>query len=167
MRRSAAIAGTRPWPRSPTASTTPSTLASEIGILLWAGLLRPARVEGAVAGLERLLTPWGLRTVSTGHARFDPSAYHYGAIWPFENWFAWGGLRAAGAGQAATRVRDGVLDAVRRIGRMPECYAVPVDASAPAVLPESNRTQAWTAGAVWALAAGWDGRPVSLSGQAT
>jgi glycogen debranching enzyme len=139
------------------------TLASEIGIVLWAGLLRPARVEGAVAGLQRLLTPWGLRTVSTDHARFDPYAYHFGAVWPFENWFAWGGLRAAGAGRAATRVRDGVLDAVRRIGRMPECYAVPADASAPAILAESNRTQAWTAGAVWALAAGWDGRPVSLS----
>ena len=139
-----------------------ATLASEIGILLWAGLLRPARVEGAVAGLERLATPWGLRTVSTDHARFDPYAYHYGAVWPFENWFAWGGLRAAGAQEAAARVRDGVLDAVGRIGRMPECYAVEPQASAPAILPGANRTQAWTAGAVWALAAGWDGRPAML-----
>jgi glycogen debranching enzyme len=139
-----------------------ATLASEIGILLWAGLLRPARVEGAVAGLERLATPWGLRTVSTDHARFDPYAYHYGAVWPFENWFAWGGLRAAGAREAAARVRDGVLDAVRRIGRMPECYAVEAGGSGPAILPGANRTQAWTAGAVWALAAGWDGRPAML-----
>jgi glycogen debranching enzyme len=135
------------------------TLASEIGIPLWAGLLRPCRVEGAVAALGRLLTPWGLRTVGPDHARFDPSAYHYGAVWPFENWFAWGGLRAAGAAEAAGRVRHGVLDAVGRLGRMPECYAVPVQGSGPVILAESNRTQAWTAGAVWALEAGWDGRP--------
>jgi hypothetical protein len=107
-----------------------ATLASEIGILLWAGLLRPARVEGAVAGLEGLATPWG--------------------------------LRAAGAREAAARVRDGVLDAVRRIGRMPECHAVEPAGSGPAILPGANRTQAWTAGAVWALAAGWDGRPAML-----
>ena len=150
----------RPWPALAVdgRGAAVDTLASEIGIVLWAGLLRPGRVEGAVAGLERLATPWGLRTVSTDHARFDPYAYHYGAIWPFENWFAWGGLRAAGAGQAAARVRGGVLDAVRRIGRMPECYAVEVEGSGPRILPRANRTQAWTAGAVWALESGWDGR---------
>jgi glycogen debranching enzyme len=69
----------------------------ERALELWAGLLRPGRVEGAVAALDRLLTPWGLRTVGQDHARFDPSAYHYGAVWPFENWFAWGG-RGVGAG---------------------------------------------------------------------
>jgi hypothetical protein len=45
---------------------------------------------------------------------------------------------------------------------MPECYAVEVRGSAPAILPRANRTQARTAGAVWALEAGWDGRPGML-----
>jgi glycogen debranching enzyme len=150
----------RPWPALAVdgRGAAVDALASEIGIALWAGLLRPQRVEGALAGLERLMTPWGLRTVSEDHTRFHPHAYHHGAIWPFENWFAWGGLRAAGADAAAARVRSGVLDAVGRIGRLPECYAVPVEGWTPVILAKANRTQAWTAGAIWALEAGWDGR---------
>lgn len=133
------------------------TMASEIGFLLWAGMLRPHRIAGAVAALERLTTDWGVRTISPDHRTFNAEAYHFGAVWPFENWFVWGGLRRAGAIELAQRVRTGVLRAVSSIGRMPECYAVPVDGSPPVILERAARTQAWTAGAVWALEQEWDG----------
>jgi hypothetical protein len=52
-------------------------------------------------------------------------------------------------------VRSGVLEAVRRIGRYPELYAV-TDAG-PEPIAISNFVQGWTVGAVWALRNEWDG----------
>jgi glycogen debranching enzyme len=81
--------------------------------------------------------------------RFDPHAYHRGSVWPFDSWLGWGGLRAAGRLDAAERVRRGALAALDRLGRFPELHAV-VDGE-PEAIPISNRVQAWTVGARWAL----------------
>jgi len=37
-----------------------------------------------------------LRTLASTHPQFGPAAYHRGAVWPFDSWLGWGGLRAAG-----------------------------------------------------------------------
>jgi glycogen debranching enzyme len=104
-----------------------------------------------------VLTPWGLRTLSSEHPAFDAHAYHRGSVWPFDCWLGWGGLRAAGREEDAERVRRGVLDALGRLGRFPELYAV--DGGRPRPIVFANRVQAWTVGARWALEHGWDGRP--------
>ncbi len=126
---------------------------SQLGWLLWAGVAVP----GAAERLARpdVLTPFGLRTLSSASPVFDPFAYHRGTIWPFDSWLGWAGLRAAGAGKTAARVRDGVLRALREDGRFPELYAV-TDAGVQRV-PIANRVQAWTVGAAWALEHEWDG----------
>jgi hypothetical protein len=49
-----------------------------------------------------------------------------------------------------------VLEAIGRIGGAPELYAVTAAGPEPILL--SNRVQAWTVGARWALREGWDGR---------
>jgi hypothetical protein len=50
-----------------------------------------------------------------------------------------------------------MLAALDRLGRAHELYAVELDGTlAPIAL--SNRVQAWTIGARWALEAGWDAR---------
>jgi glycogen debranching enzyme len=102
-----------------------------------------------------VLTDFGLRTLSSGSPAFSPHAYHRGAVWPFDSWLGWGGLRAAGRHAAAERVRTGVLAALDELGRHPELYAV-TDRVEP--IPVSNRVQAWTVGARWALEHEWDGR---------
>jgi glycogen debranching enzyme len=104
-----------------------------------------------------VLTSAGLRTLAATEPRFHPHAYHRGAVWPFDSWLGWGGLRAAGRRAEADRVRDGVLAAVRRLGRAPELYAVSA-AGAVEPIALSNRLQAWTIGARWALEHEWDGR---------
>jgi glycogen debranching enzyme len=126
---------------------------SQLGWLLWAG----APVEGAAQRLcePDVLTGFGLRTLSAQHGAFDPFAYHRGSVWPFDSWLGWGGLRAAGRHDDAERVRAGVLEAVRRLGRYPELYAVTDDGPQPIAI--SNHVQAWTVGAVWALGNEWDG----------
>ena len=127
---------------------------SQLGWLLWAG----AASGGAAERLAEpdLLTPWGLRTLSARHAQFDAHAYHRGAVWPFDSWLGWGGLRAAGRVEDAERVRVGVLDALDRLGGAPELYAVSPEGPEPIAI--ANPVQAWTVGARWALEKGWDGR---------
>jgi glycogen debranching enzyme len=133
-----------------------STMASEIGILLWSGILKPARIEPAVDAVASLCSRWGLRNISPTHPSFSPTAYHLGAIWPFECWLAWGGLRRVGADDVADVVRHGVLEAIARLGAMPECYGAPLNDGDPIIPTRATHTQAWTAGAVWALENEWD-----------
>ena len=54
-------------------------------------------------------------------------------------------------------MRTGVLEALERLGRAPELYAVTLAGEVEPVAL-SNRVQAWTVGARWALEQGWDGR---------
>ncbi len=135
---------------------------SQLGWLLWAAALDGA---DAAAAAERLvqpdvLTPFGLRTLSSVHPAFRPGAYHRGGVWPFDCWLGWGGLRAAGRAEEAERVRAGVLAALDRLGRAPELYAVNVRGELEPVVV-ANRVQAWTVGARWAFEHDWDGRPES------
>lgn len=130
---------------------------SQLGWLLWADALSPPAREEAAERLCRpdVLTPWGLRTLSSEHPRFAPDAYHRGAVWPFDSWLGWGGLRAVRP-EAAERLRRGVLSAIEAIGAAPELFAVGPDGPRP--IPIANRVQAWTVGASWALEHEWDAR---------
>ena len=131
---------------------------SQLGWLLWAGALSPPAAARAADRLcePDVLTPFGLRTLSSLHPQFDPAAYHRGTVWPFDSWIGWGGLRAAGREEEAERVRTGVLEALERLARAPELYAV--TENGPERVPIANQVQAWTVGARWALENGWDGR---------
>ncbi|HEX8855336.1 MAG TPA: hypothetical protein VF752_07015 [Thermoleophilaceae bacterium] len=133
---------------------------SQLGWLLWAGALPEDDVERFAERLTRpdILTEYGLRTLSSEHPQFAATAYHRGAVWPFDSWFGWGGLRAADREREAERVRDGVLDALDRLGQAPELYAVV--AGQPERVPIANQLQAWTIGARWAFSVGYDARPL-------
>jgi glycogen debranching enzyme len=131
---------------------------SQLGWLLWADAVP---IDQRAAYAERLaapdvLTDFGLRTLSSSQPQFAAEAYHRGAVWPFDSWLGWGGLRAAGFEAEAERVRDGVLGALERLGGAPELYAVTGDG--PQRIPIANQIQAWTVGARYALEMGWDGR---------
>jgi glycogen debranching enzyme len=135
---------------------------SQLGWLLWSGSLSPGAAEALAGRLvaDDVLTSFGLRTLSSDSPAFDAEAYHRGAVWPFDSWLGWGGLRAAGHAAEAERVRAGVLDALERLGDAPELYAVGPEG--PRAVATSNRVQAWTVGARWALEAGWDGRAAEI-----
>jgi glycogen debranching enzyme len=139
---------------------------SQLGWLLWADALSGRAREGAADRLSRsdVLTPWGLRTLSSKHPLYAPDAYHRGAVWPFDSWLGWGGLRAAGLRHAAEELRRGVLDAIGTIGQAPELFAV--GSTGPEPISIANRVQAWTVGARWALEHEWDGRALSPAASA-
>ncbi|HEU5063802.1 MAG TPA: hypothetical protein VFT79_11730 [Solirubrobacterales bacterium] len=134
---------------------------SQVGWLLWAGVFDGERLDRAAERLTRsdVLTEWGLRTLSSEHPLYAPDAYHRGAIWPFDSWLGWGGLRAAGRAEAEP-LRRGVLAAIDRLGDAPELYAATPEGPKP--IPVANRLQAWTLGARWALESEWDGRAAAL-----
>jgi len=137
---------------------------SQLGWLLWADAL-PANAREPVAARlcePDVLTPWGLRTLSSAHPLFAADAYHRGAIWPFDSWLGWGGLRASGRRVEAERLRRGILGAIETIGGAPELFAVRPGGPAPVAI--ANRIQAWTLGARWALEHEWDGRAPALFG---
>jgi glycogen debranching enzyme len=121
---------------------------SQLGWLLWSGVLRDEAIADRLVAPD-VLTPYGLRTLSSEHPAFEPYAYHRGGIWPFDNWLGWLGLRAVGRADDAERVRTGVLRALDELGRAPELYAVVDGALEPVAV--SNRVQAWTVGARWAF----------------
>ena len=135
---------------------------SHLGWLLWADALPPAAREPAAERLCRpdLLTKWGLRTLSSEHPLYAPHAYHRGAVWPFDSWLGWAGLRAVGRTRVAEELRRGILAGIETIGAAPELFAV--GARGPEPIPVANRIQAWTLGARWALAHDWDGRASAL-----
>ncbi len=136
-----------------------SGAGSQLGWLLWADALEPAAAGAAAERLVQpdVLTPYGLRTLSSDHPAFRADGYHRGAVWPFDSWIGWGGLAAHGRAEDAERVRSGVLAALARLGRAPELYAVTPDGGLERV-PIANQVQAWTIGAARALRAGWSGR---------
>lgn len=153
---------------TPSATSTPIAVdghdrpvqgaGSQLGWLLWSGALTGAAASAAAQRLLQpdLLTRYGVRTLATSEPAYRPDGYHRGAIWPFDNWFAWGGLRAIGH-PAADVVRDGVRAGVAQLGRYPELYIVDGHERITAS-PLSNRIQAWTAGAMAAFDADWTGR---------
>jgi glycogen debranching enzyme len=181
LRALAVLSGEKRWSRKATRLAAavdeafdPETLAvaadgerlsgagSQLGWLLWANALTPAARQRVAERLCRpdVFTPWGLRTLSVEHPMYASEAYHRGAIWPFDSWLGWGGLRAAGRVKAAEELRRGILEAIEVLGQAPELFTVGPEGPKP--IPIANRAQAWTLGARWALEHEWDGRVPSL-----
>ena len=132
---------------------------SQLGWLLWADALSPDATRAAAERLIRpdVLTAYGVRTLADSHPAYLRAGYHRGAVWPFDSWLCWGGLRAAGYAEEAEQVRTGVRRALEVLGHFPELYAVTADGQ-PQDVPVANRVQAWTVGAMIAFDDDWDGR---------
>ncbi|HEY2718489.1 MAG TPA: amylo-alpha-1,6-glucosidase, partial [Solirubrobacteraceae bacterium] len=128
------------------------SLSSNIGHLLWSGLLGD---DEAAATAERLLdaelySGWGVRTLGAGEAGYNPLGYHTGTVWPHENSLIVAGLARYGHLQAATTIGAAMLAAAPHFEhRLPEVFAGYPAAltSVPVAYPTASRPQAWAAGA--------------------
>ncbi|MFY1631793.1 glycogen debranching N-terminal domain-containing protein [Solwaraspora sp. WMMB335] len=101
-------------------------LTSNIGHLLWSGIVEPAYAQSVVDHLmgPQLFSGWGIRTLASGAHRFNPVGYHTGTVWPFDNSFIAWGLWRYGYRAEAARVVRAVLEASRYFGaRLPETFA--------------------------------------------
>jgi glycogen debranching enzyme len=128
------------------------SLTSNIGHLLWSGIVKPERV-GAV--VERLLGPelwsgWGVRTMSTGDAAYNPLAYHNGTVWPHDSSLIALGLERCGRREEAVQLAERLLAAAEQFDHeLPEVFAGMARSETlfPIAYPTAARPQAWAAGA--------------------
>ena len=125
-------------------------LASNMGHALWSGIV-DEDLAGAVAGhllSAEMFSGWGIRTMASSMAAYNPVSYHLGSVWPHDNAIAVAGLTRYGYVAEAQRVMDGMLDVADHFGgRMPELLSG-IDRSelaVPAVYPTSCMPQAWAA----------------------
>jgi len=127
-------------------------LASNMGHLLWSGIVDESRAQSVVDHLlgPRLYSGWGIRTLAKGEGRYNPVGYHVGTVWPFDNSIIAMGLRRYGFHAEAARIADGIIDAAEYFGgRLPEAFAG-ADRELtryPVEYPTACSPQAWSAGA--------------------
>lgn len=128
------------------------SLTSNIGHLLWSGIVDDEKAQSIAQHLmsDRLFSGWGIRTMATSEARYNPVGYHVGTVWPFDNSIIAWGLRRYGFKDEAARIAEGILDAARYFdGRLPEAFAgYPRNYTLfPVRYPTACVPQAWSAGA--------------------
>ncbi len=129
--------------------------ASNAGHCLFAGIASPARAKRVA---RTLLDPtsfsgWGVRTVATTEARYNPMAYHNGSVWPHDNALIAAGLSRYGLREGAVDVLEGLFAASRHVDqqRMPElfCGFERRPCEGPTLYPVACAPQAWAAGALF------------------
>jgi glycogen debranching enzyme len=129
---------------------------SNMGHVLSTGLLDP---EQAAVVARRLADPslasgWGLRTMATSAAGFNPLSYHGGTVWPHDTAIAaWGCAEAGDRHAAVTLLRGLVAVAPFFRYRLPELFSgLPRDPGGfPVPYPAACRPQAWSAAAALLL----------------
>ena len=100
---------------------------------------------------DDLFSGWGVRTLSAAHPSYNPFAYHLGTVWPVENATFALGFKRYGLDEHADRLIRGMLDAAAHFAqlRLPEALAghARTPGESPAVYPQANSPQAWSASA--------------------
>ena len=128
------------------------SLCSNIGHLLWSGIVPPGKVDAVV---DRLMGPhlwsgWGVRTMSDADGGFNPLSYHNGTVWPHDNSLIAWGLANYSRWPEAQRIIRRMLNAAGHFEyQLPEVFAgLPrAETPFPIAYPTAARPQAWAAGA--------------------
>ena len=140
------------------------------------GAKRPCRVRSSNAGhalfcdiageeharrvAETLMSPgsfsgWGVRTVASSEARYNPISYHDGSVWPHDNALIGMGLGRYGHKDALHRILTGMFEAAVFIDqyRLPElfCGFVKRPGMGPTLYPVACIPQAWASATVLGL----------------
>lgn len=133
-------------------------LSSNPAHLLWSGIAGKDRA-GKVAKslLEReLFSGFGLRTMGSLEAAFNPVSYHNGSVWPHDTSLAIAGLARYGLRSEAAELASGLLAALAHYPdhRLPELFSglSRDEAARPVEYATANSPQAWAAGAVLLMA---------------
>jgi glycogen debranching enzyme len=126
-------------------------LSSNIGHLLWSGIVDETKADAVVRQLmdPHMFSGWGVRTLSSGEKRYNPIGYHVGTVWPFDNSFIAWGMRRYGFKQEAALLAENILQAADFFGgRLPEAFAGYDRALTkyPVEYPTACSPQAWSTG---------------------
>jgi glycogen debranching enzyme len=128
------------------------SLTSNIGHCLWTGIVDADKAAAVARHLmsDEMFSGWGIRTLATSMASYNPMSYHNGSVWPHDNAICAAGLMRYGFVEQAQRVAESVLDAAEHFGgRLPElfCGFDRQEFGGPVPYPTSCSPQAWAAAA--------------------
>ena len=127
------------------------SLCSNLGHLLWSGIVPSERVETIANRLlgDELWSGWGIRTMSTADAAYNPLSYHNGTVWPHDTSLGAWGLARAGHTADVWTIAGALLEAARFFDwSLPEVFAGYTRGETPFPIeyPTAARPQAWAAG---------------------
>jgi len=131
-------------------------LASNVGHLLWTGILSDDHAAQTIRGLAdpTMDSGFGLRTLASNMGAYNPMSYHNGSVWPHDTAICIAGLmnyqHIDGAVSLAHRLAEGLFAAADAFdGRLPELYCgFPRSVfDRPVPYPTSCSPQAWASGA--------------------
>jgi glycogen debranching enzyme len=131
--------------------------SSNAGHALFTGIASPERAERVVRDLMRptFFTGWGIRTIPTTEARYNPMSYHNGSVWPHDNALIAAGMARYGYRSEAARILSGLFEASTYIDlkRLPElfCGFSRLRSHGPTFYPVACSPQAWAAGSLLSL----------------
>jgi glycogen debranching enzyme len=129
-----------------------NSLTSNIGHLLWSGIVDEDKIPAVVESLmsDRLFSGWGVRTMARGEGGYNPIGYHVGTVWPHDTSLIALGLQHRGYRSEATLLASGILEAATYFNnRLPEAFAGYERSltSFPVEYPTACSPQAWATGA--------------------
>jgi glycogen debranching enzyme len=130
---------------------------SNAGHCLFAGIATDQHARRVATTLvdETSFSGWGIRTLATTEARYNPMSYHNGSVWPHDNALIAAGFARYGLKECAATVVAGLLDASLffDLHRLPELFCgFPRRAGeSPTLYPVACAPQSWASGAVFLL----------------
>ncbi|RFB88673.1 amylo-alpha-1,6-glucosidase [Rhizobium leguminosarum bv. trifolii] len=125
--------------------------SSNAGHALFTGLAYPERAPQVARTLMNTSSfcGWGIRTIPSTEARYNPMSYHNGSIWPHDNAMIASGLARYGYRMDAARIFEGLFAASTYIDllRLPElfCGLARQRSQGPTFYPVACSPQAWAA----------------------
>ena len=127
------------------------SITSNIGHLLWSGIVPEERAEAIAAHLigDALFSGWGVRTMAEGEGGYNPIRYHNGTVWPHDNSLIAHGLARYGFREEAAKIAVATLEAATFFRyRLPEVFAGyrRRRTSFPVEYPTASSPQAWATG---------------------
>jgi glycogen debranching enzyme len=127
-------------------------MTSNVGHLLWSGIVPDERAANLIRRLmsPEMFTGWGIRTMSSRDAGYNPIEYHDGTVWPHDTAIVAEGMRRYGHREEASHLALMLIQAAEAFDyRLPEVFAGfhRDDTGKPVEYPTASRPQAWAAGA--------------------
>ena len=123
---------------------------SNLGHLLWSGIVDKAESCSRQLLRPRLFSGWGIRTMAEGEGGYNPIGYHIGTLWPLDNSLVPQGLRNYEFDEQAATVIFANLETGRYFDyRFPEAFAgyPRVQTQFPVEYPTACSPQAWSCSA--------------------
>lgn len=130
---------------------------SNAGHCLFSGIVSPERADRVARTLlgPESFSGWGIRTVATTEARYNPMSYHNGSVWPHDNALIACGLSRYGMQDLVLPIWVGMFEAGLQfdLHRMPElfCGFAQDPGAGPVLYPVACSPQAWSAASVLLL----------------